>query len=183
MIQTMPLAYYECMKEMALSIPKMVPLTMMCCRAVCLKIFNVTTPWNTPPCMTLQWSSVNSISMTAITSWRQRNMRNALAGSSITTWPWTKLRKNTYKVKRGSASVSRPGQLRNYLWNVQRLVSDRTWLQRLGEECCTLVKSLSQILECRDNSEVRLNIVQWRSQVAFRGESETLAEDQRGVES
>ena len=52
-------------------------------------------------------------------------------------------------------SVSRPGQLQNNLQNVQRLVSDRTWLQQLGEEHCTLVKSLSQILECRDNSEVK----------------------------
>ena len=51
--------------------------------------------------------------------------------------------------------VSRLGQLWNYLQNVQRLVSDRTWLQQLGEEHCTLVKSLSQILECRDNSEVK----------------------------
>ena len=79
--------------------------------------------------------------------------------------------------------VSRPGQLQNYLRNVQRLVSDGTWLQRLGEEHCALVKSLSWILECGDNSEVRLNVAQQQSRVVFRGESETLAEDQRGVES
>ena len=52
--------------------------------------------------------------------------------------------------------LSRLGQLRNYLRNVRRLVSDRTWLQQLGEERCTLVKSLSWISERRDNSEVRL---------------------------
>ena len=79
--------------------------------------------------------------------------------------------------------LSKPGQLQNYLQNIQRLVSDGTWLQWLGEVHCTLVKSLSQILECRDNSDVKLNIAQWWSQVVFRGESETLAEDQRGVES
>ena len=62
-------------------------------------------------------------------------------------------------------------------------MSDGTWLQQLGEEHCTLVKSLSQISEHGDNSEVRLNIAQQQSQVVFRGESETLAEDQRGVES
>ena len=80
-------------------------------------------------------------------------------------------------------TLSRLGQLRNYLQNVRRLVSDRTWLQRLREEHVTLVKSLSWISECGDNSEVRLNIAQWWSKVVFRGESETLAEDQRGVES
>ena len=79
--------------------------------------------------------------------------------------------------------LSRPGQLRNYLRNVWRLVSDGTWLQQLREECCALVKSLSRISECGDNSEVRLNVAQWRSRVVFRGESEALAEDQRGVES
>ena len=62
-------------------------------------------------------------------------------------------------------------------------MSDGTWLQRLGEERCALVKSLSQISECRDNLEVRLNVAQRQSQVMFRGESETLVEDQRGVES
>ena len=62
-------------------------------------------------------------------------------------------------------------------------MSDRTWLQQLGGEHCTLVKSLSQILECRDNLEVRFNVAQRQSQVVFREESETLAEDQRGVES
>ena len=56
--------------------------------------------------------------------------------------------------------MSRLGQLQNYLQNVQRLVSDGTWLQRLREEHCTLVKSLSQILERGDNSEVRLNVTQ-----------------------
>ena len=79
--------------------------------------------------------------------------------------------------------LSRPGQLRNYLQNVQRLVSDGTWLQQLGEERCALVKPLSQISERGDNSEVRLNVAQQRSQVVFRGESETPAEDQREVES
>ena len=79
--------------------------------------------------------------------------------------------------------VSRLGQLWNYLQNIQRLVSDRTWLQQLGEERCALVKSLSQISECRDNLEVRLNVAQQRSRVVFRGKSETLVEDQRGVES
>ena len=59
-----------------------------------------------------------------------------------------------------SLCLSRLGQLWNYLWNVRRLVSDRTWLQRLGEERCTLVKSLSWILEHRDNSEIRLNVTQ-----------------------
>ena len=72
---------------------------------------------------------------------------------------------------------SRPGQFQNYLQNIQRLVSDVTCLQWLGEECCALVKSLSQMSEHRDNSEVRLNIAQWQSQVVFRGESETLVED------
>ena len=62
-------------------------------------------------------------------------------------------------------------------------MSDRTWLQQLGEEHCNLVKSLSQISDRRDNLEVRLNITQQQSQVVFRGESETLAEDQSGVES
>ena len=62
-------------------------------------------------------------------------------------------------------------------------MSDGTWLQRLGEERCALVKSLSQILEHGDNSEVRLNVAQRRSRVVFREESETLVEDQRGVES
>ena len=81
------------------------------------------------------------------------------------------------------SSVSRLGQLQNYLWNVQRLVSDGTWLQRLREECCALVKSLSQMLERGDNLEIRLNVAQQQSRVVFRGESETLTEDQRGVES
>ena len=52
--------------------------------------------------------------------------------------------------------LSRPGQLQNYLRNVQRLVSDATWLQRLREEHCALVKSLSRISEHGDNLEVRL---------------------------
>ena len=77
----------------------------------------------------------------------------------------------------------RLAQLQNYLWNIQRLVSDKTWLQQLREECCTLVKSLSWISEYRDNSEVRLNVTQWWSWVVFREESGTLAENQRGVES
>ena len=47
--------------------------------------------------------------------------------------------------------LSRLGQLRNYLRNVRRLVSDGTWLQRLGEEHCALVKSLSRISERGDN--------------------------------
>ena len=79
--------------------------------------------------------------------------------------------------------LSRLGQLWNYLPNIRRLVSDGTWLQQLGEEHCALVKSLSQISECGDNSEVRLNITQRRNRVVFRGKSETLVEDQRGVES
>ena len=61
---------------------------------------------------------------------------------------------------RSSNILSRLGQLWNYLWNVWRLVSDGTWLQQLREEHCTLVKSLSQISECGDNSEVRLNVTQ-----------------------
>ena len=80
------------------------------------------------------------------------------------------------------AILSRLGQLQNYLQNIQRLVSDGTWLQQLGEEHCALVKSLSWILKCRDNSEVKLNVTQRQNQVVFRGESETLVEDQRGVE-
>ena len=52
--------------------------------------------------------------------------------------------------------VSRLDQLWNNLQNVQRLVSDRTWLQQLGEEHCTLVKSLSRISEHGDNLGVRL---------------------------
>ena len=47
------------------------------------------------------------------------------------------------------------------------LVSDGTWLQRLRKECCTLVKSLFQISEWGDNSEVTLNIAQQRSRVVF----------------
>ena len=35
-------------------------------------------------------------------------------------------------------------------------MSDGTWLQRLGEEHCALVKSLSRISERRDNLGVRL---------------------------
>ena len=79
--------------------------------------------------------------------------------------------------------VSRSDQLQNYLWNVRRLVSDGTWLQRLGEECCAIVKSLSWISKHGDNLEVRLNAAQQWSWVVFRGESETLVEAQRGVES
>ena len=56
--------------------------------------------------------------------------------------------------------VLKSGQLWNYLQNVWRLVSDGIWLQQLGEECCTLVKSLSWISEHGDNSEVRLNVAQ-----------------------
>ena len=54
--------------------------------------------------------------------------------------------------------LSRLDQLQNYLQNVWRLVPDRTWLQQLGEEHCALVKSLSRISECGDNSEVKLNV-------------------------
>ena len=69
--------------------------------------------------------------------------------------------------------MSRLGQLQNYLWNVQRLVSAGTWLQWLGEEHCTLVKSLSQISEREDNSEVRLNVACYaKATIAGRGFSE-----------
>ena len=68
----------------------------------------------------------------------------------------TLLKNKTVVIQGFVDTLSRPGQLRNYLWNVRRLVSNGTWLQRLGEEHCALVKSLSRISECGDNSEARL---------------------------